>query len=497
MNQYFNELETLLMSSIPGKLSSLRCREEYFIKNKKEHLLEFLNNTYPKSWSFRDKINAAVKLKLETVEICPICNKNHKQIVYREGGGAFLSRECSKKCTAIASGIRLKEVVKNRDENKANEKRKETLLKKYGYEYNSQRPEVKEILKQPKVSNEVFQKLNNKDWLYNEYIIQKKPSVTIAKELDIYYGTVLDYCRRHGFEIQYYRNLSSEESEISDWLNSININHIQNDKSLIFPFEIDILIPNSNVGIELDGLQWHSYCIDETEKEINKHINKTLLCADKEIKLIHVTDWDWHNKKEIVQSIILSKLNKIENKLDARKCKIIEISAKESREFLNDNHIQGQINSFYKIALTYNNEIVSLLCMGKPRNDKVKLSHEYEILRFCNKKFTNVRGGFSKLLNYFIENYSPKSIITYADRMCGEGNVYKNSGFTFLRSTKPGYFWTDGNDVKISRYRVQKNVIEKLNLKYYNSNLTEEENMRNNKFRRFWDCGNNVYEWMK
>lgn len=81
--------------------------------------------------------------------------------------------------------------------------------------------------------------------------------------------------------------------------------------------------------------------------------------------------------------------------------------------------------------------------------------------------------------------------------MYGEGNVYKNSGFTFLRSTKPGYFWTDGNDIKISRYRVQKHVIEKLHLKYYDSNLTEEENMRNNKFRRFWDCGNNVYEWVK
>ena len=202
MDQYFNELETLLMSNVPGKLSSLRCREEYFIKNKKEHLLEFLNNTYPESWPFRDKINAAVKLRLKNVEICPICNKNHKQIVYREGGGAFLSGECSKECSRIANKDRIKDVIKNRDENKAKDKRKETLLKKYGYEYNSQRPEVKEKLKLPKIADEVYIKLNNKDWLYENYVTNNKSSVQIASELNIHYSTVLDYCRKHNITIR-------------------------------------------------------------------------------------------------------------------------------------------------------------------------------------------------------------------------------------------------------------------------------------------------------
>lgn len=201
MKEYFDELELLLMSNVPGKLSSLRCREEYFIKHGKQHLLKFLDETYPSNWSFRDKVNAAVKLRLKTVDMCEICNINHKQIVYREGGGAFLSNECSKECTAIACGNRLREVAKTRDEVASNIKRKDTLKKKYGYEYNSQRPEVKEILKKSKVADDVFEKLNDKDWLYNEYVTNNKTSTVIAEELGINYTTVLDYCRKHGIEV--------------------------------------------------------------------------------------------------------------------------------------------------------------------------------------------------------------------------------------------------------------------------------------------------------
>jgi very-short-patch-repair endonuclease len=492
MNTYVNELQEFLISKTTGKLSSLRCRPEYFIKNNKIYLLDYLDQTYPDTWSLRDKINACIKLQITNIPLCTICQQNHRQIVYRSAGEVCLSNECSKECTHIASGIRLKTLV--RDEKIANEKRKQTLLKKYGVEYNSQRPEIKKILQQPKINKNVYEKLNDKEWLYNEYITNKKTAIEIATELNVYYGTVLDYCRKHDIQISYYRNVSKEEKQINDWLQSYSITTELNVRNIITPYEIDIYLPDYKIGIELDGLQWHSYNTHETQKEINKHLNKTLLCYEQGIQLIHITDWDWRNKNSIIKSMILFRLNKIQIKIDARKCTIVEISNTDAKEFLRNNHIQGEISSLYKIGLLYNNELVSLLCIGKSRQNR---NYQYEILRFCTKTFTNVRGGFSKLFKYFCQKYNPASIITYADRMFGEGNVYQHNGFEFLKSTKPGYFWTDGYDIKISRYRTQNKNISKLNLKNYNNELSEFDNMINNKFRRFWDCGNNVYYYLQ
>ena len=51
----------------------------------------------------------------------------------------------------------------------------------------------------------------------------------------------------------------------------------------------------------------------------------------------------------------------------------------------------------------------------------------------------NVIGGASKLLNYFIKTYKPLRIISYADRIWSEGNLYYQLGFKLVNETKPDY----------------------------------------------------------
>ena len=64
---------------------------------------------------------------------------------------------------------------------------------------------------------------------------------------------------------------------------------------------------------------------------------------------------------------------------------------------------------------------------------------EYEMYRFANKLNTNVQGGFSKLLKYFIKTYKPKTIHTYANMDHSNGNVYTRCNFEKNSITKPGY----------------------------------------------------------
>jgi len=70
-----------------------------------------------------------------------------------------------------------------------------------------------------------------------------------------------------------------------------------------------------------------------------------------------------------------------------RKCVIKEITSKEAKEFLNNNHIQGGINAKYNIGLYYNNELVSLMTFGSLRKNmgRKSIDGHYELLRFCNE----------------------------------------------------------------------------------------------------------------
>lgn len=494
--KYINELKDFLLSKKNGSLPSSRCNEKYFLKHNKKHLLDFFNDTYPDSWTLTDKINATIKLEIFEIPKCEICGENYRRMVRLDGGGVGLSGECSVECSRKAASVRLRNISLNRDEEKAKEVRRKTMLKKYGVEYNSQRKEIKKILCRSPLKEEVYNKLMDYNWMYEEYVVKKRTSVEMAKYLGIYYGTVIDYLRKHNIEISGYINVSACEREVEEYLTDLGMSFKSNSKNIIHPFELDIYLPNYNFAIEIDGLYWHSYGIKEDSKDINRHLNKTLMCLKKNINVLHITDWQWNNQNEIVKSLITSRLN-LQQKIGARECVIKKVSSKDSKIFLDNNHLQGNIDAKINIGLYFNDELVSLLVMGVPRNMSLKKNYEYEVFRFCNKNVFSVIGGFGKLLKYFKNEYKPKSILTYADRMIGEGKLYLQTGFKFLYSTNPGYFWTDGSDIIISRYKARKNNIHKLNLKNYDEKLGERENMMSNGFRRFWDCGSNVYGWKK
>lgn len=187
---------------------------------------------------------------------------------------------------------------------------------------------------------------------------------------------------------------SRMEDEISAFCESLGLSIERNIKTVIPPYELDIFIHEKNIAIECDGLYWHSEIGGNKDK--NYHLAKTDLCEELGIQLIHIFEDEWLNKQSIVESILSAKFNKIDRKIYARKCSVVEVEHDKASEFLNDNHIQGSINGVH-LGLMYNDEVVSLITIGKSRYDK---KYDIEILRFCNKLNTIVVGGFSKLFKH-------------------------------------------------------------------------------------------------
>ncbi len=408
------------------------------------------------------------------------------------------------------------------------EKLKKTLLKKYGVEYPIQNKGIKKKIKQTNLErygvefplqnkniiNKIKQTNLNKYGVdsYSKSNESKKERYTktinlFSIKLNLQINNILyeginnkflikNYCKKHldGFEISY-RNLlnrtnyeiknicticnpiskqsSIKEKEIVDFIkNKLNItNLIENDRIVLNGKELDIYLPDHNLAIEFNGLYYHS----DKFKENNYHLNKTNLCELKGIQLLHIFEDEWVYKSDIIKSIIKNKLQLLDNKINSSECIIKEISSKDSKEFLNENHIQGNLNSSIRLGLFYENELVSLMTFRKKYS-----SNQYNLNRFCNKLNTNLIGYPNKLFEYFLNKYEPEEVISYADRRFDNGGIYEKLGLKLDSIDKPNYwYFKNGNLVRNNK-----------------SNLRKEGHIENI-FYNIYDCGNFKYLWNK
>ena len=107
-------------------------------------------------------------------------------------------------------------------------------------------------------------------------------------------------------------NNSKVEEELYQFVASIyKGNIIRNDRKVIKPKELDIYIPDLELAIEFDGLIFHS---NYYKKKKNYHINKTLACLEKGIRLIHVFEDEWLFQNKKTKKILKDIIQKTEDK---------------------------------------------------------------------------------------------------------------------------------------------------------------------------------------
>ena len=368
-----------------------------------------------------------------------------------------------------------------------------TMIDKYGSPYSMQIEKIRDKI------------LSSSNLTKIQKLIGKNENIIEVNYDENYYLVKCEYCSLtykitpHMFSMRKIQNTiqctfcnvidenkSGLETQLSIFISeNYSGNIVLNSKSIISPLELDIYIPDLKLAFEFNGLYWHS----ELYKDRLYHKNKTDICKNKGIQLIHIWEDDWLYKQDIVKSMILNKLGKTSNKIFARKCEIKEITDnKIVREFLEKNHIQGFVGSKYKIGLYYNDELISLMTFGNLRKSLGQKSKEgsYELLRFCNKLNTSVVGGASKLFKYFIRIYNPLNIETYADYSISMGSLYQNLGFKFTHLSQPNYHYIIG-DIRVNRFSFRKDRLVK---EGYDANKSEFEIMMSRKIYKIYNSGN-------
>lgn len=433
---------------------------------------------------------------ISQLPVCKQCKKPLEFNIQIKGYHEYCSNSCR------GTGVNMLREMSGAKNLKTLEKMKKTNFEKYGETSYSKTTEFKEKMKDT-LRDKSIKKLNSISFSLSTLISYDK---VYSKSIWSCNLCKKDFTHIFGYEgfknaplcptcFPIIRGRGKEEAIFNAWIieEFPAEELITNIRSIIPPKELDEYFPKRALAIEFDEIFFHSE-IDPREnikwKDRMYHANKTIACQDKGITLLHVWNNEWNMKREIVKSIIRTKLGKSQKVLYARKCecKIVETTA--ARIFLDENHIQGFAKGQYKYGLYYNEELVALLILSYKRNIPTVL----ELTRFATCKNTRVIGGFSKLWKYFLHQNIPFTIIkSYADLRYFSGNVVKHVGFTLKYKNPPTYFYTKDYRTLYHRRNFSKNRIQKNSNLVYDPNLTEWENMQINGYNRIWDCGQNVW----
>lgn len=286
---------------------------------------------------------------------------------------------------------------------------------------------------------------------------------------------------------------SKGEIEIKEFIESLgfSVNKGKNRK-LLEGKEIDLIVDGTNICIEYNGLYYHT---EKMGKTSSYHLNKTIDCSQIGYKLFHIFEDEWKNNENLVKSKLKHLLNVNDGvKIGGRNVTIKKINSEDKLFFLKNNHIQGHDKSNISYGAYYDDILVGIMTFNDKRNMTKNFDGEYELSRYATKQNYIIRGLGSKMLKQFINDYSPTTIISFADRrwtIDSENNLYTNLGFKLVSITKPTYYYYNS---KVSRYkRFHKFGFGKNNLKkrfpHLDYSKTEKELTSELGYDRIWDCG--------
>lgn len=202
-------------------------------------------------------------------------------------------------------------------------------------------------------------------------------------------------------------------------------------------FTFDHYIPERNLVIEVTNIP--EFTDNLVDNQYFKRMNKSL--SEKGIKLLRFGIDDVYHKTDLVISMIEHHLGLTKIKIPARKCKIVEITAKQAREFAEANHLNGHANALVYYGLEFENELVQIITFAKHRYNRTT-DEVWEVIRACSKKYSIVQGGTQKIFKHFKRLHQVGAGVelhTYCDMNISDGNSYALAGE--LIEETPGDLW--------------------------------------------------------
>lgn len=419
------------------------------------------------------------------VPTCPICNN---YTTWRKEHGKY-NKYCSSKCAHQDQDVlnRAKQtLIDNHGEQKVfgtnafKSANKEHMLNKYGVENISQLDHIKETKKQTSLKNYGVSHPMKSDE------IRFKVSSTNKKKYGHSNFLASDIGKEKLYE--YYKNNNSTmlqsrgETEIFNFVQTLSPNVIQNDRTLIFPLELDIVDKQKKIAIEYCGVFWHS---EQQGKDKWYHHTKWKKCKDRGYQLLTIFSDEWEYKKDIIKSKLTYLFQQSDDVCYARNCDILPISMEARQAFFEKYHIQGDGTGKLAYGLIYQQELVAGIILKSNGPD-------FLIDRYATSK--RIPGGFSKLIKFIENTLTYDTLFTFADLRWSTGHLYELNKFMLDKILPPDYSYSKDGICRVHKFNYRRKYLPKL-LDNFDPLLSEKQNCNNNKILRIWDCGKQ--KWVK
>ena len=286
------------------------------------------------------------------------------------------------------------------------------------------------------------------------------------------------------------------KDDLYTWLRSIYPGEIICDsKEVIQFFKIQFYLPGKRLAIGFERLRDNSYGPLKKKKvsrlrsglkdNVNHLLFKTELCNLKDIMLFRIFEHEWSDpvKQKIWKSKIKLFLDQSDQVINIENCLIREMYPNEDKVvkvFLEKNHLDGFVESNLNLGVFHDGVLFMLWTF---KNNI--------LMRYTIKLNTKVINGFKYMLNYYKIKYN-QDLFYIVNRRWTNINVSKDK-IVYITSPNVLYY-KPTKKVEKTKLIPRNKVFNQLTI-FLDDDLTLDENMYANGYRKIYDCGYVVYKF--
>lgn len=244
-----------------------------------------------------------------------------------------------------------------------------------------------------------------------------------------------------------------QSKEETDFYRSLSImlpkgtKMIRNDRSLLDGKELDVLIPSLKIAFEFNGVYYHS-----TKVQFDKyyHINKSVECEERGVKLIQIFSDEWESNRSLVIDHIRKELeiwcpnlkwDASLRHIQSRSLRVVELPVDEGRNFFSFYDLHGCLQGVSRYVGLKRENTLYMACAIREDDNR------FEIVQLTSQRGVWVDGGLEKLMKYL---KGKKEVDVLLDRRLYTGKSFENIGFKLREYTSPNQYITRDFKTKIN-----------------------------------------------
>jgi very-short-patch-repair endonuclease len=215
------------------------------------------------------------------------------------------------------------------------------------------------------------------------------------------------------------RRKSKVQQAVEDMVQATGVYFESENRQVISPYELDVLIPEHNVAIEVNGVFWHHAGSPQLPL-----LHKTVKASAAGVHLLHFWDFEISENPSAVNNIILEALGQLPE-IDSAGAQVKILEPVEVQEFFELYNLAGHAQADFDVGLVSDNVLIqaaSFIYHGSGANQSL------ELIRISSAGIS-VRGGLQKILDTVQDLHPGMVIVHYADRRFYNSAQFLEVGF--------------------------------------------------------------------